>query len=200
MNISIILGHPNASSFNHAIAQTVCSTIEAAGHKVWFHDLYAEGFDPCLPVAELVKDPVFPPLVQQHIQEITHADGVVMIHPNWWSAPPAIVAGWRDRCLRAGSAYKFEADGKGGGHSVGMLKARFALVFNTLNTPIQVEEKYIGNPMLKHWKETVFGLCGVKDVSQKLIGPIITSSPEQRAHWLEEVRNLTASKLKSMKA
>ena len=195
MNISVILSHPNPASFNHAIARTVCEAVSGAGHTPLFHDLHAEGFDPVMPTEELDRTDCLPPLVRQHTEELSAADGIVLIHPNWWSAPPAMIAGWRDRCIRAGLAYRFESDGKGGGYSVGMLKARFALVINTLNTPITVEDQILGNPMLKHWKEIVFGLCGVKEVSQKLIGPVITSTPEQRAQWLDEVRTLTLSKL-----
>lgn len=195
MNISVILSHPNPASFNHAIARTVCETLRSAGHTPLFHDLHAEGFDPVMPTEELDRTDCLPPLVKQHTEELSAADGIVLIHPNWWSAPPAMIAGWRDRCIRAGLAYRFESDGKGGGYSVGMLKARFALVINTLNTPVTVEDQILGNPMLKHWKEIVFGLCGVKETSQKLIGPVITSTPEQRAQWLDEVKTLTLSKL-----
>ncbi|MBO4716020.1 MAG: NAD(P)H-dependent oxidoreductase [Verrucomicrobia bacterium] len=195
MNISVILSHPNPASFNHAIARTVCEAVSGAGHTLFFHDLHAEGFDPIMPTEELDRTDCLPPLVRQHTEELSAADGIVLIHPNWWSAPPAMIAGWRDRCIRAGLAYRFESEGKGGGYSVGMLKARFALLINTLNTPITVEDQILGNPMLKHWKEIVFGLCGVKETSQKLIGPVITSTPEQRAQWLDEVRILTLSKL-----
>ncbi|MBR5691759.1 MAG: NAD(P)H-dependent oxidoreductase [Verrucomicrobia bacterium] len=195
MNISVILSHPNPASFNHAIARTVCEAVSGAGHTLFFHDLHAEGFDPVMPTEELDRTDCLPPLVRQHTEELSAVDGIVLIHPNWWSAPPAMIAGWRDRCIRAGLAYRFESDGKGGGYSVGMLKARFALLINTLNTPITVEDQILGNPMLKHWKEIVFGLCGVKETSQKLIGPVITSTPEQRSQWLDEVRTLTLSKL-----
>ena len=195
MNISVILSHPNPASFNHAIAWTVCEAVCGAGHTLFFHDLHAEGFDPVMPTEELDRTDCLTPLVKQHTEELSAADGIVLIHPNWWSAPPAMIAGWRDRCIRAGLAYRFESDGKGGGYSVGMLKARFALVINTLNTPVTVEDQILGNPMLKHWKEIVFGLCGVKETSQKLIGPVITSTPDQRAQWLDEVRILTLSKL-----
>ncbi len=195
MNISVILSHPNPASFNHAIARTVCETLRGNGHFPFFHDLHAEGFDPVMPTEELDRTDDLPPLVRQHTEELAAADGIILIHPNWWSAPPAMMAGWRDRCIRVGLAYRFEADANGNGHSVGMLKARFAWIINTLNTPLNVEEQILGNPMLKHWKEIVFSLCGVKDVSQKLIGPVITSTPEQRAQWLDEVKTLTLSKL-----
>ena len=42
MKIFLILAHPDASSFNHAIAKTAQKQLEHNGHVVFFHDLYAE--------------------------------------------------------------------------------------------------------------------------------------------------------------
>ncbi|GAB6267589.1 MAG: hypothetical protein STSR0002_03290 [Smithella sp.] len=53
MRISLILAHPDPKSFNHAIAHTAVEAIKANGHKVIFHDLYKEKFDPLLPVVEI---------------------------------------------------------------------------------------------------------------------------------------------------
>jgi putative NADPH-quinone reductase len=53
MRISVILGHPNKGSFNHAIADTTVKTLRANGHKVHFHDLYQKKFNPVLPNSEI---------------------------------------------------------------------------------------------------------------------------------------------------
>ena len=55
MNISVILAHPDRSSFNHAIARTVVEQLENNGHGVFFHDLYGEDFDPLLIGKEILK-------------------------------------------------------------------------------------------------------------------------------------------------
>ena len=34
MNILVILGHPDPDSFNHAIARSVCKTLENSNHEV----------------------------------------------------------------------------------------------------------------------------------------------------------------------
>lgn len=57
MKISVILAHPDAESFNHGIAVTAKAALKANGHEVFFHDLYAEGFGPLLPAAEIPKGP-----------------------------------------------------------------------------------------------------------------------------------------------
>jgi putative NADPH-quinone reductase len=188
MNISLILGHPAPASFNHALAAAVTDTLQSGGHTVWFHDLVAEGFDPIMPAAEAARDAVLPPLMAAHVEEICAADGIVIVHPNYWSRPPAVVCGWTDRVLRPGRAYNFVPDGQGGAKPVGLLKARAALVFNTANTPQEIEESVYGDPLEVHWRKVVFGLCGVPTIYRRNFSPVITSSPAQRSAWLDDVR------------
>ena len=83
MKISVILGHPGQSSFNHAIAATVVETLRNDGHSVHFHDLYSERFDPLLPAGEIPKDAPLDSTIENHCAEIAAADGIVVIHPNW---------------------------------------------------------------------------------------------------------------------
>jgi putative NADPH-quinone reductase len=56
MIVSIILGHPDPQSFNHAIAATASRTLLEMGCEARLHDLCAEGFDPLLPAAETARD------------------------------------------------------------------------------------------------------------------------------------------------
>jgi putative NADPH-quinone reductase len=187
MKVSIILGHPTPASFNHAIAGTAIDALQANGHTVRFHDLYREGFDPILPTAELAKDAVLPPEIEQHCRELDEADGLIFVHPNYWSSPPAILRGWVDRCLRAGRAYNFVPDGQGGARPVGLLKATVGLVFTTANTPHEKEVALFGDPLETHWIRVVFGLCGIPRVRHWDFSPVIVSTPAQRAAWLGEV-------------
>lgn len=97
--------HPQVGSFNHAIAEQVCSSLIEIGHQVQFHDLYAKKFNPILPYEETGKNPVINPVIQNHMDEVCEADGLVIIHPNWWGQPPAILKGWMDRVLAYGVAF-----------------------------------------------------------------------------------------------
>lgn len=187
MNVSVILAHPAPGSFNHAIARTAADTLAALGHHVWFHDLQAEGFDPVYTAAELARDAALPPAIARHAEEARVADGLIFIHPNYWSRPPAILCGWVDRVLRPGLAYHFVPDGQGGARPEGLLRARVGMVFNTANTPQEKEEAFFGDPLEVHWRKVVFGLCGVPTVYRRNFSPVITSTPEQRRVWLEEV-------------
>jgi putative NADPH-quinone reductase len=187
MRISLILAHPDPESFNHAIAQTVVETIKANGHTVLLHDLYKEKFDPLLHVGEIAKDAVLPDAIKQHCKEIATADGIVIVHPNWWGQPPAILKGWVDRLIRPGVAYEFLEGDSGEGIPNGLLKAKAALVYNTANTKTQREKKVFGDPLETIWKNCVFGLCGVTNFHRRMFSVIVTSTDKQRKSWLEFV-------------
>lgn len=187
MKVSIILGHPTYGSFNHAIVATAEAALRARGHQVRTHDLYREDFDPVMPSEEIPKDAPLPPEIEQHCQEICEADGIIIVHPNYWSAPPAMLRGWVDRVLRPGRAYNFVPDGQGGAKPVGLLKASVGLVFTTANTPHDTEVALFGDPLETHWLKVVFGLCGVPTTKRWDFSPMIVSTPDQREAWLKQV-------------
>lgn len=188
MKVSVILGHPDRESFNHAMAGVVVRTLEKNGHEVVFHDLYAEKYDPVLPRDEIPKGAPLDPVTEHHCREISGAEGIIIIHPNWWGQPPAVLKGWVDRVIRAGVAYKFTEGDSGEGVPVGLLKAKTALVFNTSNTPAEREKEVFGDPLETIWKNCIFGLCGVSGFLRKMYGVVATSTGEQRMAWLNDVR------------
>lgn len=190
MKISVILGHPDSGSFNHAIAATVVETLRNDSHTVHFHDLCAERFDPLLPAREFPKDALLDAAVDRHCAEIAEADGIVVIHPNWWGQPPAILKGWVDRVIRPGVAYEFVEEDSGEGVPRGLLRARAALVFNTTNTEQEREMEVFGDPLETIWKNCIFGLCGVENVYRRSFGIVVTSTSEQRKEWLVEVEGI----------
>jgi putative NADPH-quinone reductase len=193
MNISIILAHPNPGSFNHAIAGAAADALRQNGHEMILHDLCQEQFPPLLSAAEFQKNAKLEPVIARHAAEIVSADGIIIVHPNWWGMPPAILKGWIDRVLRMEVAYRFVADDKGEGVPVGLLKARSAIVFNTANTPGNREREIFGDPLEALWKKCIFDLCGVKNVQRRTFSVVITSTPEQRAQWLAEARQIVHS-------
>ncbi|UEC43457.1 MAG: 2'-O-acetyl-ADP-ribose deacetylase, regulator of RNase III activity (modular protein) [Methanothrix sp.] len=193
MRISVIIGHPDPGSFNHAIAEAAVDALEKNGHLVSYHDLYREEFDPILTGPEIPRGGAVDPAVESHCAEIAGADGIIIVHPNWWGQPPAILKGWVDRVMRPGVAYQFlEGDG-GEGVPVGLLKARSALIFNTSNTPKEREMEAFGDPLDGLWKRCVFGLCGVSEVRRRTFSVVVTSTPEERRAWLVEVEDIVGS-------
>jgi NAD(P)H dehydrogenase (quinone) len=185
MNIFVLIGHQHQGSFCHAIAAAAVEELKAAGHTVVYHDLYAEKFDPILPHDEIPKGAPLDPVVEQHCREIAAADGYLVVHPNWWAMPPAILKGWLDRVMRQGVAYQFGPNGV-----EQLLAGRRAVVFTTSNTPRDDELRLYGDPLENLWKSCIFGLCGVDDFQRRNFESIVLSTPEQRAGWLAEVRSI----------
>jgi len=188
MKISIILAHPNPGSFNHAIAEAAANTLRQNGHEVWLHDLCQEKFPPLFSAAELQTSAKLDAVVARHCEEVVKADGIIVVHPNWWGMPPAILKGWIDRVLRPEVAYCFLEGDSGEGIPVGLLRARAAVVFNTADTPPERERHVFGDPLETVWKNCVFGLCGVRRFHRRTFTVVVTSTPQQRAEWLAEVR------------
>jgi len=189
MNILLILAHPDPNSFNHAIAAEARSILEEVGHTVLYHDLHAEGFDPALPAGEIPRGAALPPVIARHCEETATADGIIIVHPNWWGMPPALLTGWVDRIMRPDVAYRFIEGDNGEGVPVGLLRAGKVLIFNTSNTEAERERTVFGDPLERIWKDCVFDLCGVKDVYRRMFRIVVTSTLEERQQWLREVRD-----------
>ena len=191
MNISLILAHPDKDSFNHAIANTALNHLQLKGHDVTFHDLYDEGFDPVLHAYEIPTDAPIPETIEPICKEIATAKGIIIVHPNWWGQPPAILKGWIDKIIRPDVAYKFLEDDNGSeGIPVGLLNATAAVVFNTSNTPEEREIDAFDDPLETIWKNCIFGLCGVNVFYRRMFRIVVTSTPQQRKEWLENVREV----------
>lgn len=193
MKALVILGHQNpADSFNRAIADVVIETLTAAGADVVFHNLYEENFDPILTQEELKGEGELDPIVKQHCDELLAADALVVIHPNWWAMPPAILKGWVDRVFRQGVIYRFGPEGP-----IGELKRKKALILTTSNTPREAELELYGDPLENLWKTCICALCGIEadDFLRRNFESVIMSDQAEREKWLEDTRQLVESHL-----
>ena len=192
MKVLVILGHQRQDSFCHAIAQAAIEQLRAAGHQTVYHDLYGERFDPVLVDAEIPRGATLDPVVGQHCRELTEADGYIVVHPNWWAQPPAVLKGWVDRVFRQGVAYEFGPQGV-----LGRLGGKTALVFTTSNTPREDELRLFGDPLENLWKTCIFGFCGVENFHRRNFESIVMSTPERRADWLTEARAIVRCRFPS---
>jgi len=190
MKILVLLGHPQRGSFNHSLAEIVVATLEKSGHEVVFHDLYAEAFDPVMTAAEITIHGPVDPEIARHCEELAAAEGIVVIHPNWWGQPPALLKGWIDRVVLPGVAYRFLEGDNGEGIPEGLLKAKTAVVLNSSNTAPEREQAAFGDPLETLWVRCIFGFCGVEDVRRRTFSVVVTSSEDERAAWLDEAAEI----------
>lgn len=192
MRVLSILGHPRSSSFCHALSKRVRAALAVDGHEIVHHDLYAEGFEPCLTADEAytVGDSVEQalaraedPVLLRHRADIAAAEGLLVVHPNWWGKPPAIVSGWLDRVLVPGVAYRLSsADGL----PEGLLSIGTAVILNTSDTHEERERADLGDPLELIWGRCVLPYCGVRSHRRHVFRPVVGSSDAQREQWLGE--------------
>jgi putative NADPH-quinone reductase len=194
MRIAVYLAHPRPDSFNRALFDAVVDELHRQRSHVVAHDLYAEGFDPALSVAEtgtvtesLMADDE---QVARHRAEVVDMDALVFIHPNWWGMPPAILTGWVQRVLTPGVAYKL---GTAAGRPAGLLKASRALVLNTSDTPADRERNEFGDPLQRIWAACVLPYIGVTDVRRVVFRTVTDSTDEERTTWLRQAREHAAT-------
>ncbi len=112
MRAVVIVANPNPTSFSHAIAARLREGLEASGHRVIVHDLYAEGFRAAMSAEEREAYhgdvPVVDPLVIEHITDLRDAHTLIFVYPTWWSSLPAVLKGWLERVMVPGVGFVFD--------------------------------------------------------------------------------------------
>ncbi|KKL28716.1 hypothetical protein LCGC14_2372330 [marine sediment metagenome] len=155
MTLMLILCHPQVRSLNYSVAKQVLEVAEELEHTIYFHDLYREAFNPVLSDEEIRRGFSFDEQVQKYTVELESAEGLILIHPDWWGQPPGLLKGWVDRVFRPGVAYTFEGQEFMKKQQVPLLRGKRALIFASTDS----EDK--GSPHLLEnlWQKGVFTYC-----------------------------------------
>lgn len=124
MKAHIVLAHPEANSFNGALAQVSRETLSAQGWDCTVSDLYRMDFDPregaqhyrtraneaaFHPQTEQrysAENGSLPGVVSAEIGHILSSDLLIVHFPLWWFGMPAILKGWMDRVFVYGELYR----------------------------------------------------------------------------------------------
>jgi NAD(P)H dehydrogenase (quinone) len=104
---AVILAHPDADSFNAAVAAAYCEAVRTCGQETELRDLYRLGFNPVLKPSEQPRPDRYAMSndVASELAVIEGADVFVLVYPVWFGAPPAMLKGYVDRVLGAGFNY-----------------------------------------------------------------------------------------------
>ncbi len=191
----IVLAHPRAGSLDHQLSERVRSVLGQTGVRQSFHDLYAESFDPVLTENEAIAgevwtrgtsaeqvrdDAVAPdPLVDRHRHELAESKALVVIHPDWWGKPPAILTGWLDRVLLGRS-------GAEGGRFDPAPKLQRVLVVNTSEQPAPDREAGAAesDPLGLLWRDQIGPFLGSPQFERLTFRPAADPEPEVRTRWI----------------
>ncbi|MEX1106988.1 MAG: NAD(P)H-dependent oxidoreductase [Ilumatobacteraceae bacterium] len=113
MRTYVVFCHPRRDSFCGAAYDRVLAGLATGGHEVRTCDLYADGFEPALSLADrqahLVDhrtDPGRRPDITSYVTDLAWCEMLVLVYPTWWSGQPAMLKGWFDRVLVQGVAWE----------------------------------------------------------------------------------------------
>lgn len=185
----VVVSHPRAESYNRAVAHAVLAELRGAGRHVLLHDLHADGFDPALTAEEAAavsrgeSSPSADPLVARYRHELESASLLVVVHPNWWGKPPALMSGWLDRVLAPGVAYKMTGGPAGDPHPLLDLDD---LVITTGDTPPDVERDRYGDPLDDVWRRCVLPFIGARRFDRIHISPVNGMTDAERRAALDD--------------
>jgi putative NADPH-quinone reductase len=89
-------------------------------------------------------------------------DGLVIVHPVWWFAPPAILKGWVDQVLVDTVAIKQLPEGS----PRPLLNGRWALLIQTFNVPRWIDRGPMRRLAEQFWRRAVFLPVGIRRVQR----------------------------------
>jgi NAD(P)H dehydrogenase (quinone) len=184
--ILVVMGHPANTSYSAALADAYAEAAQAAGHTVRILRLADLMFDPILHGSNPNHQPLEPDLLAAQAS-ILWAHHIAWVFPVWWGGVPALLKGFLDRAFNSGYAYKFDT---GSSFPVPLLKGRTAHLLVPLDTPPWYYRWVYRMPAIHQMKKTTLAFCGIRPLKTLLLGPVIHSQPEQRAHWLQQARAL----------
>lgn len=190
--VVVLVGHPRGDSYTMALADRAVRSAREAGARVVVHDPYRDGFDPVLRAEESRvvggRPPTDDPLLARYQHDLGQADALVVVHPSWWGKPPAMIAGWLDRVLVPGVAYRLSAPGA---MPTSLLRIRHVVVVNTTETPAARAAADLGDPLHDIWVRAVASYLGPEAappvVDRRVLADVTAAGRDQRELWIEAV-------------
>ncbi|MDA3951515.1 MAG: NAD(P)H-dependent oxidoreductase [Spirochaeta sp.] len=187
MSVLLVLSHPDPRSLNHAVADRISTVLAEEGITVFRHDLYAEHFEPVLEHEEIRRRFSFDDVFTTYVRELHQAGGIVLIYPDWWGMPPAILKGWVDRIFRPGIAFDHEGKEFMPKRKVPLLGGKRVLVCTTTNETNPLSQE----AMQMIWQDRIFSYAGIDNVTFKTFYNVRESSGRMRRSWLTEMDDVT---------
>jgi NAD(P)H dehydrogenase (quinone) len=188
MRIVVVVAHPNPNSFNHAIASTTRTTLQAHGHEVTVLDLYAEGFRTAMSYDERQAyhsdRPILDPLVERHAEIVKQTEAMIFVYPTWWSTMPAILKGWLERVMVPGVGFVFDER-----HHVrrGLVNVRRVIGISTYGAPWMYVKAINDNGRRTLLRALRLNTALLTRGSWLALYKMDTRTPRQRAAFLQRV-------------
>jgi NAD(P)H dehydrogenase (quinone) len=184
--ILIINGHPDAESFNFALAAAYKKGALASGAEVREIVVRDLKFNLSLEAGYRHRTELEPDLLAAQ-KAIKWAEHLVWVYPVWWGSVPAILKGFLDRTLLPGFAFQKRENSVWWDK---LLTGKSARIISTLDQPAWYFWLINGQPTNNAMKKMTLDFCGIKPVKITNIGPIRNSKDSFRQNWLAKIEKL----------
>lgn len=169
MKCLVVTTHPLSNSLCKQLTNHVVERLAAKEHEILIEDLYEEGFEPALTVAEresYYKGSYDFTKISKQVERLKQAEALVLLFPTWWFGFPAMLKGWFDRVWGPGVAYDHADD-------FGPIKPRLdnlktVLVITTLGAPWWVDRFIMRQPVKRVVRVALLGACARKSTLKYL--------------------------------
>ena len=162
--VFILLGHPDADSFNCTLADEYQRGAEEAGHEVRRQNIGEMKFDPILHHGYRLKQDLESDLVMFQ-ENMNWCEHFVVFYPSWWSTMPALLKGLFDRVWLPGFAFKFTSEFSW----KKLLKGRSARMFVTSDT-VPFLQRIIFGDTTNELKNGILWFAGFSPIRVKKFG------------------------------
>ena len=185
--IVIVIGHPFAGSFSHALAEKYRETATAAGSEVKVIDLASVTFE-AIPrnlnevrVRGIDQLDELEPAVAAMVRDLNWADHIVFFYPVWWGTFPVVLKAFIDRTVLSGVAFRY---GKTGTKWEKLWRGKTARIVLTMDAPPFWHKLTYRAPGENALRWATLWYVGVKTIGITRFAPIRFSTPEIREKWL----------------
>ena len=184
--ILIINVHPLKDSFCSALAHSYIKGAEQSGASCKLVHLIDLKFDLIMQYGYKKRMEMEADLIQIQ-QDITDADHLVLVYPNWWATYPAQLKGLFDRAFVPGFAFQYRENSPMWDKLLTGKSARMIVTMDTPGWYYSIIYKNCGHNAVK---VGVLEFSGFKPVKVSSFSPVKSSSLAKRAKWLNEVEKL----------
>jgi len=180
--VLLVIGHGREAARCHPLLRTARDALVAQGASVRTQDLLADGFDPVLRMPNEARHASVDhctEVARRYHEDVLWMDALVVVHPVWWFAPPAILKGWVDQVLVDGVGIEQPAEGppKPG------LTGKRAIVIQTFNAARMIDRLIMRSMAEQFWRRVVFLSTGIETVQRiGLYGVEDMTEAELRKH------------------
>ncbi|MEM1327593.1 MAG: NAD(P)H-dependent oxidoreductase [Bacteroidota bacterium] len=185
-HILLINGHPDAESYNFALARAYVEGAIESGATVRVINIRELDFNPNLQFGYRKRTELEPDLLKAQA-DLKWADHLVWVYPVWWGSVPAIMKGFLDRVLLPGFAFK-KRDGSLFWDR--FLTGKTARIICTMDQPTWYYTLRFSHPSHNAMKKLTMQFVGVKKVKITAVGPVRLSTEQFREKWLQKVKKL----------